>query len=1086
MAKTKKPAQKNDKLQNALVLFHYVLNYFGCTDLEALSEGIKDPALETVDEDGVSRFYIALRDKLFLHDDAKAGEVLEYDHHIVRFTKEINENRREPIRWKYYQYLTLLFTEVYLDRYFRDKKAFAEDLNRFLHSDFNQRPGMWQGIPDFTEYSLNRLAFWQATGSGKTLEMHIHLKQFLYYAEKHGKRKEINNIILLTPNEGLSRQHLEELQRSGIGVEIFSKDRPNDVFSKGNVQIVEITRLDDNDGDKTVAVNNFEDHNLVLIDEAHKGSSGDVWLKYRNQLTANGFSFEYSATFGQAIGALGKKDKETMLRTYGQSTLFDYSYRYFYQDGYGKDYRIMNMKEWNEQDMLFEYLTAYLLCLYEQKLAFNEDRRISNEFLISNPLAVFVGGSVSVSKTDNAWNVSDVVLIILFLKDFIDRRNIYSHYIIDILNNNTSLTDNNGNAIFSNSFKKLKRDADFKTFQAEDGMKIYYGILKEVFHNASEGGVLHIDLLKGTDGEIGLRVGDNPYFSLIYVGDSSKVRSMCAEKGVLTTERTFGTKSLFASVTKEDSTVNILIGSKKFAEGWSCWRVSIMGLMNFGKSEGSMIIQMFGRGVRLKGYGMSLKRSSALDESIKPDKMPRDIKVMETLNIFGINANYMEEFKKYLTDEGLSPNDSDFIELTIKTIRECPKGLKIIRLDPTYDFKKSVKVHLKDYQGYVKVKLDWYPCIDVTESQKRSATTNDKDVQVLDKQHLRFIDWDEVFFAIEQFKNERSWYNLEIEAEELRPLMEENLTMQGKWYTLLAPQKSLRFKDFAKDKATWQEMTIALLKLYVEATYRKCQMKNMSEHQEVETLKPDYPNFISEYTVKISRSRKDWYKRLTDLKEAIGNGSFMAKDEDVDIEGNGKNVVTGLQFNRHLFNPIFFMNNEFAKKNNKQENSENLIHISPIALNDGERNLIVSLKGFLHNNDLKGKKVYILRNASKKGLGFFESEGFYPDFIMWVLDGEKQFLTFVDPKGIQHLKDQLDNEKVRLFKRLAEDIAPRLHDKDLILNSFIISDTSYNQLLYKGSYKPEDYEKNHVLFLEDRDYVKKLFEMIESTRSAES
>jgi len=50
----------------------------------------------------------------------------------------------------------------------------------------------------------------------------------------------------------------------------------------------------------------------------------------------------------------------------------------------------------------------------------------------------------------------------------------------------------------------------------------------------------------------------------------------------------------------------LLIGSKKFSEGWSSWRVSSMGLMNVGKSEGSQIIQLFGRGVRLKGYQFSL------------------------------------------------------------------------------------------------------------------------------------------------------------------------------------------------------------------------------------------------------------------------------------------------------------------------------------------------------------------------------------------------------------------------------------------------------------------------------------------------
>ena len=72
------------------------------------------------------------------------------------------------------------------------------------------------------------------------------------------------------------------------------------------------------------------------------------------------------------------------------------------------------------------------------------------------------------------------------------------------------------------------------------------------------------------------------------------------------------------TLSQSDSTVNVLIGSKKFTEGWNSWRVSTMGLMNVGKSEGSEIIQLFGRGVRLKGFGMCLKRSSQIDGITKP------------------------------------------------------------------------------------------------------------------------------------------------------------------------------------------------------------------------------------------------------------------------------------------------------------------------------------------------------------------------------------------------------------------------------------------------------------------------------------
>lgn len=50
-----------------------------------------------------------------------------------------------------------------------------------------------------------------ATGSGKTLIMHINYWQILKYSDKPW-----DNIILITPNEGLSKQHYDELKLSGI------------------------------------------------------------------------------------------------------------------------------------------------------------------------------------------------------------------------------------------------------------------------------------------------------------------------------------------------------------------------------------------------------------------------------------------------------------------------------------------------------------------------------------------------------------------------------------------------------------------------------------------------------------------------------------------------------------------------------------------------------------------------------------------------------------------------------------------------------------------------------------------------------
>src|SRR5690606_22562191 len=109
--------------------------------------------------------------------------------------------------------------------------------------------------------------------------------------------------------------------------------------------------------DKTVAVEAFSFNNIVLIDEGHRGTSGTEWKRMRDILSEDGFAIEYSATFGQAIQA----GNTALFNEYAKAILFDYSYRYFYNDGYGKEYRIFNIREAAHNQNREAYLVASLL-----------------------------------------------------------------------------------------------------------------------------------------------------------------------------------------------------------------------------------------------------------------------------------------------------------------------------------------------------------------------------------------------------------------------------------------------------------------------------------------------------------------------------------------------------------------------------------------------------------------------------------------------------------------------------------------------------------------------------------------------------
>lgn len=1066
------PKQKNQlgRLQESLVLFKYMLHLFGCNDLKALSADLKDPALEGTNDEGESLLYHALVQHLYdLHISKE--QLYEYDQNIIRHTKEINVRRTEKIQWKYYQYLSLLFTEVFLDKYFTDRKALLNDINEFQENVFKFKPETWHGVPPFEEDDLNKLAFWCATGSGKTLLMHVNIKQYLYYAAKYRAPK-LNRIIILTPNEGLSKQHLQELLLSDMQAELFSKN--SGVFFRGDtIEIIDINKLADKDGDKTVAVENFEGNNLVLVDEGHKGSGGEVWKGFRNTLTRQGFSFEYSATFGQAIAAASSATlKKTLLTEYGKATLFDYSYRYFYNDGYGKDYRIMNMSIWDDQELLDMYLTAYLLCLYEQTLAFNRDANIKRRFLIAKPLGIFVGGSVNAVRKVQNRNVSDVVQILLFLQDFIEKRDIFTVYIKRLLDPTDGVKNSRGYSLFANAFSMTKEGLKIGK-EMEHAQMVYNHVLKVLFHSEISGARLHVVKQKGGDGEIGLQVGNADFFGVINVGDSDKLVNLCAENGLITETREFGTLSLFNHINDEDSNINILIGSKKFSEGWSSWRVSAMGLMNVGRSEGSEIIQLFGRGVRLKGFQFSLKRSSALDTSFQPGNLPKGLRDIETLNVFGVRAEYMDTFRKYLQDEGLPANEEVYESIQIPTINLlADKQLKIVRLKKGFDFKKTVSVHpMEALDGLTTIKLDWTPKVDALWSNGSRITEGDStSIGFLNEEHLCFIDWQRVFFVIEQMKNERNWYNMEINVEMLKQLM-----MQHDWYELKIPKEGLEFRDFGKDVSRWEEITIALLRAYIDRAYKRCKGKWESKYMETVYIDANDPNFFEEYTVEVRRDKESWIEKLKELNEQIHSGHF---EQDFAIEVPW---IQALRFDQHIYYPLLCLTEKdrFGKRVLvDKDTNEPLIKISPVALNVGESTFVKHVRKYYNEhkeNTLKGKDIYLLRNESRKGIGFFEASNFYPDFILWVNDGVKQHVTFIDPKGIRNLHG-LNDPKIQLFRQLQEEVQPSLGDPDIVLDSYIISNTDYKEVSFWGS-RPE-FTDSHVVFQNDDNYLDIMFENI--------
>lgn len=125
--------------------------------------------------------------------------------------------------------------------------------------------------------------------------------------------------------------------------------------------------------------------------------------------------------------------------------------------------------------------------------------------------------------------------------------------------------------------------------------------------------------------------------------------------------------------------------------------------------------------------------------------------------------------------------------------------------------------------------------------------------------------------------------------------------------------------------------------------------------------------------------------------------------------------------------------------------------------------------------------IFLLRNKSKVGMGFFEAGNFYPDYILWINTKNIQYLTFIDPKGLIH--QSINDPKIQFYQTIKElEKRPLLQKtkgkKDIILNSFIISVTDYTAIRGSWSTTKNNLSNMHVLFLNDDDCIQTMFDKI--------
>ncbi len=590
---------------------------------------------------------------------------------------------------------------------------------------------------------INRMSFWMATGSGKTL-MIVKLIDLL---GRLIQRKEIpkNDILFLAHRDDLLEQfknHVEEFNSFNFETKINLKNlrdyesvkRENALpFAKNEITVFYYRSdlISDDHKEKIVNFRNYDNDGkwYILLDEAHKGDREDSKRQILYAiLSRNGFLFNFSATFTDP------SDYATCV--------FNFNLSKFIEEGYGKHIYVSssevtafrNKDDFSKIEKQKIVLKTLILLTYINK--YFERVRKEDKTLYHRPLLLTLVNSVDTKEADLKLFFSELEKI---AKNEI-RRDLLKKAKEELnaeIGNNPQYEFENINVVID---KRLLERIEYKD------------ILKQIF-NAKSSGNIEVLKIPGNKNEIifKLQTSEKP-FGLIKIGDISGWLKEKLEGYEII--ESFENESIFKKINSDDSEINILMGSRAFYEGWDSNRPNIILFVNIGVGSDAkkFVLQSVGRGVRIEPQKNKRKRILNLFNSkeIKKEifnKVRQNILPLESLFVFGTNSENLKEIIKALKEE---KQDRDLGQEFILN-KEAEKRLLLI---PVYKESEKIFAEEKEPQKYGISKEDFNLASSMFNylGEKIALAKYECNVKVLKKTSESFVTSEKYF----DFAEERS------------------------------------------------------------------------------------------------------------------------------------------------------------------------------------------------------------------------------------------------------------------------------------------------------------------------------------------
>jgi len=840
-------------------------------------------------------------------------------------------------------------------------------------------------VVDFVDI-CNRMGFWMATGSGKTIVL-VKLLEILHQLMR---REEIpvRDVLFLTCREDLIEQFQATIHEfnhapdSTVHIELkelrdypeAKREAPGGLLGRDSTLRVFYYRSDNLSDDHKELIVDFRNYDndgkwYVLLDEAHKGDQADSKRKHIfNILSRSGFLFNFSATFTDALDLA--------------STVHNFNLSEFVERGYGKHVTVLKQElaafrrdqsDYNEEEKRKIVAKSMLLLAFTAKKV-REVRGISNDpSLYHHPMLLALVNSVNTDDADLKLYFQQILAI--------GRGEVPKRVWDDAKRELWEELKENPPFLYEDGRKVEIAKEDIEPLTVED-------VWREVYNFESKrGGEIEVLVRPGNRKELAFKVkaSERP-FALIKIGDIKEFREHLAGFEFI---ETLDTESFFKGLNDADSSFNILMGSRSFYEGWDSHRPNVINFVNIGTGEDAkkFIMQSVGRGVRVRSWKGERRRFEELQENFDDKKHFRSIKALsifpETLYLLGTNREALNVVLGKLKEE--KPDLQRFLKLELN-----PETEKHPLFIPRY---LENGVPLVDLRSPSKFEIT-EPDFDLTSGY--DGRIEDDRVLLLGhggtaKQVKRFRDGLKSPGTYYTRHGNRSYRNMEVMVGRIMS-----------YFNLKARElEAFSALEIEKDIVHFRHMGVD--KVHAEEIQRRVDRVLYSQT-------PEGKNDAAKAWKEVEQLDLDFSEKAQELNRLMEERCLASKqtyNDEVSIE----------YLARHFYLPVLY---------SVGNRVDYLTHIIDVP---SEREFLEDFKKAVAKSDCPIHSLdwwmfsKLDQYLDSPCIPYYDPKqnkvrSFIPDFIFWGAKGNRYTILFVDPKGMQN-EDW--RNKVAGYKRLFED-----------------------------------------------------------------